>query len=82
MNPSIDIHDRLQTVFQTVFDDDTLKIFSEMTANDVDEWDSMMHINLIVSCEREFGVKFALSEIADLQNVGELESLITRKLNA
>jgi acyl carrier protein len=81
MNSSVNLHDRLQTVFQTVFDDDNLIIFPDMTANDVDGWDSMMHINLIVSCEKEFGVKFALSEIADLQNVGELESLITRKLN-
>jgi acyl carrier protein len=80
MNSSVNLHDRLQTVFQTVFDDDNLIIFPDMTANDVDGWDSMMHINLIVSCEKEFGVKFALSEIADLQNVGELESLIMRKL--
>ena len=81
MSSSTNIHDRLQMVFQTVFDDDSIALFPAMTANDIDEWDSMMHINLIVGCEREFGVKFALSEIADLQNVGELESLIIRKLN-
>lgn len=81
MSSSTNIQGRLQSVFQTVFDDDSIVIFPTMTANDIDEWDSMMHINLIVGCEREFGVKFALSEIADLQNVGELESLINRKIS-
>lgn len=80
MDSSATTHNRLQTVFQTVFDDDNLTIFPDMTANDVDGWDSMMHINLIVACEREFGVKFALSEIAELPNVGALEALIVQKL--
>lgn len=75
-----DIHNRLETVFQNVFDDDSLHIHPEMTAADVEDWDSMQHINLIVACEKEFKVKFALSEISELKNVGELESLITRKV--
>jgi acyl carrier protein len=81
MDSSNNTHNRLQTVFQTVFGDDNLTIFPEMTANDVEEWDSMMHINLIVACEREFRIKFAISEIADLPNVGALEALIARKIS-
>jgi acyl carrier protein len=80
MSVPTNIHNRLQAVFQRVFDDDNLVIFPEMTANDVEEWDSMMHINLMVACEREFGVKFAIAEIAELPNVGALEALIISKL--
>jgi acyl carrier protein len=75
-----EIHNRLETVFQNVFNDDTLHIFPEMTAADVEDWDSMQHINLIVACEKQFQVKFALSEISELKNVGELENLIARKI--
>lgn len=77
-----EIHARLEAIFQGVFDDDSLHIYPEMTAADVEDWDSMQHINLIVACEKEFKVKFAMSEIHDLANVGELENLITRKVGA
>lgn len=75
-----EIHQRLETVFQNVFDDDSLHITPEMTAADVEDWDSMQHINLIVACEKEFKVKFGMSEIQELANVGELESLIAHKM--
>jgi acyl carrier protein len=70
---------RLQTVFQDVFDDPKLAIAPGTTANDVSGWDSLTNINLIFAIEREFNVKFALGEIQELGNVGEMVSLIRKK---
>lgn len=67
-------------VFRAVFDDDNLVPSAGMTAKDVPEWDSLNHVRLVVSIEQEFGVKFTLSEITELKNVGELAILIQKKL--
>jgi acyl carrier protein len=50
-----------------------------MTASDVEAWDSLSHIDLIVALEREFKIKFTTAEISRLQNVGELEALVAEK---
>lgn len=76
------LHDRLQDVFRRVFDDDSIEIGPETTADDIDDWDSLEHINLIIACEREFSVKFVTAEIAGLKNVGEFEALLTAKIAA
>ncbi len=75
-----EIVSRLESVFREVFDDDTIVLTKEMTANDIDEWDSLTHIQLIVATEQEFNVKFMTAEIADLKNVGEFIALIGKKL--
>ncbi len=73
------IEARLTRVFQTVFDDDSLQIRPEMTADDVEDWDSLTHINLITAVEREFKVKLTTSEVMGLKNVGDLTALVERK---
>jgi len=74
----------LNEVFQDVFDDEDLSINSETSSSDIDGWDSLMHINLIVAIERQFNIKFATAEIASLnsdgKNIGSLIDLITGKL--
>ena len=75
-----EIKERLQGVFRDVFDDDELEIFEEMTADDVEEWDSLKHVQLIVASEKEFDVAFKTAEIMDLKNVGEFMFLIRKKL--
>jgi acyl carrier protein len=79
-----DLYDDLQRVFRTVFDDDGLVLHDAMTAQDVDGWDSMRHIHLIIAIEHLFKIKFANAEISGLngddQNIGTLRSLIARKL--
>jgi acyl carrier protein len=70
----------LTEVFQDVFDDETLEILPKMTAEDVAEWDSLSHIRLIVSAEQAFGLRFASSEISELDNVGQFMDLIATKL--
>lgn len=70
---------RIQDVFRDVFDDEKMRISETTTARDVAGWDSLTNINLIFAIEREFKVKFALGEIQELKNVGEMAALIEKK---
>lgn len=70
------ILDRLQNVFRHEFDDEELVLSREMSAKDIDDWDSLMHVHLMVNVEKEFGLRFKSSQIADLKNVGELADLL------
>jgi acyl carrier protein len=74
------VYQTLTTLFQDVFDDDEVTIADETTANDVEGWDSLTHVNLMISIEQRFGIKFKTSEMAHLTNVGELVNLIAEKL--
>ena len=70
---------KLQEVFQDVFDDDSIELFDEMTAMDIEDWDSLMHINLILAIEKAFGLKFTTEEISNTKNVGAFIALIQEK---
>lgn len=70
---------RLNELFQEVFEDDELVVTRETTARDVDDWDSLMHVNLLLGAERWFGIRFSSTEVAKLRNVGELVDLIDAK---
>lgn len=67
-------------IMRDVFDDDDLEISLETTAEEVEDWDSLSHIRLIVAVERKFGFKFKNSEIEALKNVGELVNLVETKV--
>ncbi|WP_294109687.1 acyl carrier protein [Sphingomonas sp.] len=71
---------RVRDIMSDVFDLDELHITRETTAEDIEEWDSLSHIRLVVAVERAFGVKFSNSEIEGLANVGELVDVIKQKL--
>ena len=70
------IYSRLTQVFEDVFDDDSIQVTAALSARDVDGWDSLTHIRLILTIEKAFKVKFSTSEIGKLENVGDLVSLI------
>ena len=72
--------ERLTPVFHKVFDNEDIVLTPELTADDVDEWDSMSHINLMIAIELEFGIEFDQSEIQTFANVGELVTTIEKKL--
>ncbi|MDC6467235.1 acyl carrier protein, partial [Methylophilaceae bacterium] len=72
---------KLQPVFQEVFDEDDLIVTPEMTADDIDEWDSLSNVRLMISIEVEFGIKVKASEVANLSHVELLVDLISKKLN-
>ena len=78
--------EELQEVFREAFDDDELELEREQTADDIDGWDSMAHINLIIAVESTLGVKFATAEISGLKedgsNVGGFVDLLASKIEA
>jgi acyl carrier protein len=76
---STEVMSSLTRVFREVFEDETLSLSRSTTAQDVEGWDSLMHINLIVSIEREFKIRFTTREITTLRNVGDLMDLIAGK---
>ena len=71
---------KVTEIFRDVFDDDTLVINDSTNSSDIEDWDSLEHIALIVSMEKEFNLKFDLQEVNKLENVGEMVDLIISKL--
>jgi len=71
----------LESIFRTVFDDDSIQINNKTTADDIEEWDSLMHIHLMISIESKFSVKFETSEVVNLLNVGEFVDSLENKIN-
>ena len=74
-----EIYEKLNGVFQNVFDDESIDLRPELTAKDVDGWDSLTHIRLLLTVEKAFSVKFSAAEIGKLKNVAELVELIKAK---
>lgn len=68
----------IEEIFRDNFDDDTLVITPETTADDIADWDSLEQINLLTAMEGRFGVKFKLDDVRGLANVGDMAALITR----
>ena len=73
------INERLNEVFQNVFDDEDITVTRETTADDIEDWDSLEHIRLIAAVEREFGVKFTMKEVSSMKNVGEMIDIIAER---
>jgi acyl carrier protein len=75
--------EQVQDIFREVFGDSALVLNDAMTAEDVDGWDSLAHINLIIAIEKRLGIRFATAEISRLRedgaNVGSLMGLVARK---
>jgi acyl carrier protein len=75
-----DTLERLQPIFQDVFDFPALRIERASNAQTVEGWDSLAHINLVAAIEKDFGIRFALGELEELKNVGDMIDLMERKL--
>ena len=69
----------LEPIFHSVFDDDQLVLTTGMSAKDIDAWDSLNHVRLMLAVAKTFKTRFTASEISRLQNVGELADLVDRK---
>ena len=76
----MNILNELQSIFQDVFDDEDLVVTNESNAENIDDWDSLSHIRLVVAIEKQFGIKFAFGELQGLKNVGEMITLIEKKI--
>ncbi|MET3130540.1 acyl carrier protein [Oxalobacteraceae bacterium GrIS 1.11] len=75
-----DILVQLQAIFRDIFDNDTLTITRESNAGQIEDWDSLAHINLVSAIEQEFHIKFALGELQAMKDVGEMIDLMEKKL--
>ncbi len=75
-----EIFNKMNEVFREVFDDEDITVTDETTSDDIEDWDSLEHINLVVGMEKAFGVKFNVGEVNTLKNVGEMADLIASKL--
>jgi acyl carrier protein len=71
--------EKLNDVFRMVFDDDTIQVTPQTTANDIEGWDSLSHVNLIVAVESTFKIKFSQKELLTFKNVGDLYEAIAAK---
>lgn len=74
-----EIFERLNGVFREVFDDDSIEVNPNTTADDIEDWDSLNHITLIDAVESEFGVKFTMGEVSGMKNVGEMAEIIQKR---
>ena len=76
----MEVAERLNQIFREVFDNGEININPAMTANDVDGWDSLSHVNLIVAIESKFGIRFSQKELLTFKNVGDLIASIQSKV--
>jgi acyl carrier protein len=77
-----DFNERIHGVFQEVFDNDEIVLYDEMQAKDVEGWDSLTHITLIMTIEDSFNIKFTTKEVMGFQNVGEMLTCLRGKLGS
>ena len=69
-----------RNVFRDVFDEEDITVDEGTTAEDIDGWDSLEHINLMAAVESEFGIKFSMGQIVTMKNVGEMADIILQKV--
>ena len=71
-----EVFGRLNEVFRDVFDDESITVTNATTADDIEGWDSLEHINLLAAVEQEFGMKFNMGQVVSMKNVGEMADII------
>lgn len=76
-----EVFNRLNEVFRDVFDDETIVVIDTTTSEDVEDWDSLEHINLIAAVEQEFDMKFSMGQVVTMKNVGEMADIIMSQVN-
>lgn len=72
---------QLQEIFREIFDDEDLVITNQTTADDIEDWDSLTHMQLIIQIEKTYNIKFTTAEIKKAANVGEFVEIIQEKLS-
>jgi len=75
-----EIRNSVQEIFRDVFDDETIALQDSTNSDDIDDWDSMNHINLVSAIEKKFSIRFALGELQTLNDVGSMIDLMMKKL--
>ena len=70
------VYAKLNVIFRDLFDDESIVVTPQTTANDIEDWDSLEHITLIATVERTFKMKFKMGEISSMKNVGQMANII------
>ena len=76
-----EILNHVQNIFRDIFDDDFMIVEDKTNSEEVEDWDSLNHINLVSAIEKELKIKFSLGELTSLKDVGEMVDLILKKLS-
>ena len=77
-----EVYEQINEVFRDVFDDESIRVNDETTADDIEDWDSLEHINLAVAVEKKFNIKFNMGEVNTFKNVGEMVDIIISRITA
>ena len=75
-----EVFNGVQDIFRDIFDEDDMVIENATSSDEIEEWDSLNHINLVSAIEKEFEIRFALGELMALKDVGGMIDLMTEKL--
>ena len=75
------VYEKMNEIFRNVFDDEDITLHDETNAEDIEDWDSLEHISLIISMEKEFDMKFDIKEVNKLENVGQMVDMIKMKMD-
>lgn len=75
-----DVLNKVNEIFREIFDDDSIVVWDETTAADIDDWDSLEHINLIVAIEKAFHIKFSMDEVNTMKDVGTMIDIILERI--
>lgn len=70
---------KLTEVFRDVFDDEDIVLTDRTSANDIEDWDSLEHINLIAAVEKAFRMRFTMREVSGMKNVGEMVDILMER---
>jgi len=77
----MNVYENLNEVFREVFDNEEIQLTPETTSDDIEGWDSLSHVNLIIAVEMKFNIEFTQQEIRSFANVGEMAACIEKKLS-
>lgn len=77
----MEIRSELQQIFRDIFDNDSIVLYDDMSSADIDGWDSLIHMALIMEVKNKFNINFTTNEIIRLRNVGDFVKLINEKLD-
>ena len=73
-------YEKLNEVFRDVFDDEEIVVNDGTTSSDIEDWDSLEHINLVSAVEQAFGIKFSMGQVVTMKNVGEMMDIILSQI--
>lgn len=75
------IYEKLNEIFRDVFDDESITVTASTCSDDIEDWDSLEHINLVAAVEKEFGIKFNIAQVTGMKDVGEMVDIILEKIS-